>query len=379
MVYAMYIVTPGEAWTSAKYDNSWFGEDYNLDNIKYFIFDREYIPKNLTNDPSYDEKKRNATDGFAMVANFVRAGFKNLNIIGFSAFGSDEDQSYHTAYGSSSYAPGDHRLAGQKYFDIDTSEDQRTEADILQLWTQTKKIKNVENYSKLISYREPLTSSMGKKYVLPKPKGEICMVAEGKRAHHNKHLEYNGQAFADKFVLNCTGFKRGGYFLELGSRHAKWNNNSYILEKNFGWRGIMVDRDGAHKSDYESQRPNSIPIIKDATQIDYKKVFEENNFPANLDFWQLDLEVRDNTALSTFLKIDEEILEYYKFAVITMEHDIYTGFANAVNTRVLTRKTLENRGYYCVFEDILDPPDIYLTVNVEGRSIDCFKSYEIEY
>ena len=31
------------------------------------------------------------------------------------------------------------------------------------------------------------------------------------RSWYNKNLEYNGQAFADAFVLNCTNFKTHGY------------------------------------------------------------------------------------------------------------------------------------------------------------------------
>ena len=59
------------------------------------------------------------------------------------------------------------------------------------------------------------------------------MVDSQKRSEYNNtlefHQQYNGQAYADRFVLNCTNFKRGGHFLELGSRHHKTNNNSYIL------------------------------------------------------------------------------------------------------------------------------------------------------
>jgi len=236
------------------------------------------------------------------------------------------------------------------------------------------------------------------------------MVDKKKREEYNKSLEYNGQALADKFVLNCTGFKRGGYFLELGSREFKRNNNSYILEKSFGWKGVMVEKVATHKGDYKSNRPNSIPIIQDATQINYKKVFEDNNFPSNLDFWQLDLEVRDNTALDTLIKINEEILGYYSFATVTMEHDIYNGLQNSVNTRIKSREILESRGYYCVFRDTMTfmdgPPnspyedwwvhpdlvnmeyikslqernqDNYSLINVKGRNIECFNSDLIEY
>ena len=110
------------------------------------------------------------------------------------------------------------------------------------------------------------------------------------RKNYNSSLEYNGQAFADRFVLNCTGFKQGGYFLELGSRDPKINNNSYILEKTFNWQGIMVDRNPIHLMSYREKRPNSIPIIKDATKINYLETFQNNSYPLNLDFFQLDLE-----------------------------------------------------------------------------------------
>ena len=101
------------------------------------------------------------------------------------------------------------------------------------------------------------------------------------RDWYNTKLEYNGQAYADKFVLNCTNFKTNGYFLELGSRHPKENNNSYILEKEFGWKGVMVDREPTYEQDYKTERPNSVAIIEDATEVNYTKVFEENNFPFN--------------------------------------------------------------------------------------------------
>tara|TARA_R100000008_G_C3575627_1_gene165083 strand:+ start:868 stop:1650 length:783 start_codon:yes stop_codon:yes gene_type:complete len=249
------------------------------------------------------------------------------------------------------------------------------------------------------------------------------MINDQERKKYNNILEYNGQALADRFVLNCSSFKRNGYFLELGSREPKTTNNSYILEKEFGWKGFLVEKDRTHESSYRTIRPNSVPIIKDATQIDYKSLFKQNNFPNNLDFWQLDLEVRDNTALKTLIKINDEILGEYKFATVTMEHDIYTGFQTAVETRTKSREILQDRGYYCVFSDILDAPDVcplhlsdrmlkygcvdypyedwwvhpdlvnmeyikhlqtknknkYMKINTKIGIIDCFKTYEMEY
>ena len=146
IVYAMYI-SEGNKPPLVKADDGWFREDYDLNNVKYFSFDRTYSPQGLTGeDLGHGVRTRNASDGFGVVTNLVKAGFKNINILGFSAFGSDEDMSYHTTYNCG----GDSRFVGRKYFDLEDSVDQRAEADILQYWAHTKKIKNLESYEKLI-------------------------------------------------------------------------------------------------------------------------------------------------------------------------------------------------------------------------------------
>lgn len=170
IIYTMYI-SQGAKPSSVELDGDWFREDYNLNNVKYFSFDRTYsvqdfaevewnVPKTAATGTinlglsalkrrllAYDGTvTRNSTDGFAVLTSLVKAGLKNVNILGFSAFGSDEDQFYHTEF-----SPEITRFAGRKYFDLGTSEDPQTESDILQYWVQTKKIKNVEDYNKLIS------------------------------------------------------------------------------------------------------------------------------------------------------------------------------------------------------------------------------------
>ena len=57
--------------------------------------------------------------------------------------------------------------------------------------------------------------------------------------------------------------------------------------------------------------------------IDYKNLFETNNVPLNIDYLQIDLEVTDGSTLTTLKKLDREIMDNYKFAIITFEHDIY--------------------------------------------------------
>lgn len=161
---------------------------------------------------------------------------------------------------------------------------------------------------------------------------------------------FKGQAEQDKFVLNMLKNKKKGFFLEIGSNHPININNSYILERNYEWNGIMIDYSNEYLNDYKEIRPNSIHIINDATKIDYKNLFEINNVPLNLDYLQIDLEANNGSTLNTLKKLNSEVMDKHKFATITFEHDIY--HTNYLNTRLESRKIFEDRGYVRVFSDV---------------------------
>ena len=161
---------------------------------------------------------------------------------------------------------------------------------------------------------------------------------------------FNGEAEQDKFVLNVLKNKKNGFFLEIGSHHPIKINNSYILEKNYEWNGIMIEYSSTYLNDYKKLRTNSIHIINDARRIDYKNLFKINNVPFNLDYLQIDLHVDDGSTLNTLKKLNSEVMDEYKFATITFEHDIY--LSNYLNTRLESRKIFEDRGYVRVFSDI---------------------------
>ena len=161
---------------------------------------------------------------------------------------------------------------------------------------------------------------------------------------------YLGQAEQDKFVLNVLNNKKNGYFLEIGSNHPIEINNSYLLETKYNWKGIMVEYNSKFLSLYKDHRPNSIHIINDATEVNYKNIFEKNNMPLSFDYLQIDLEANNGSTLKTLQKLDNEIFDKYTFATVTFEHDIY--HTNFANTRLESRNILSKRGYICVFEDI---------------------------
>lgn len=49
------------------------------------------------------------------------------------------------------------------------------------------------------------------------------------------------QNFQDVWVLHETGFERGGYFVEVGAYDGIVHSNTYLLERAFGWSGLLAE------------------------------------------------------------------------------------------------------------------------------------------
>ena len=56
-----------------------------------------------------------------------------------------------------------------------------------------------------------------------------------------KLTESKSQLFQDLFVLFQLKEKRGGYFVEFGACDGITLSNTYLLEREFGWRGIVAE------------------------------------------------------------------------------------------------------------------------------------------
>jgi hypothetical protein len=46
----------------------------------------------------------------------------------------------------------------------------------------------------------------------------------------------------DVLALSYVGTERPGYFVEFGATNGLVRSNTYILEKNFGWNGILCEQ-----------------------------------------------------------------------------------------------------------------------------------------
>lgn len=72
----------------------------------------------------------------------------------------------------------------------------------------------------------------------------------------------------DTWVLQETNFKRGGYFVEFGAVDGIALSNTYLLEKSFGWNGIVAEPNRMHHEALHRNR---------ACNISTKCVFTESN------------------------------------------------------------------------------------------------------
>jgi hypothetical protein len=161
----------------------------------------------------------------------------------------------------------------------------------------------------------------------------------------------NSQAGQDCFVLSCLKHKTNGVFLEIGANDPiSWSNNTYVLEKDYNWTGLMIEYESRFEHLYKIHRSNSKYLIQDATTIIFSSVLDTLHFPKIIDYLQIDLDVNNQSTIQTLKNINTQLMDQYKFATVTFEHDIYTG--DFFNTRIRSREIFANRGYIRVFSDV---------------------------
>ena len=67
----------------------------------------------------------------------------------------------------------------------------------------------------------------------------------------NDH-EFYSQLGQDLFVLIELGNKKEGFFIEIGAGDGFYLSNTYLLEKNFGWTGILVEPNKSFYNSFQS-------------------------------------------------------------------------------------------------------------------------------
>ncbi len=192
----------------------------------------------------------------------------------------------------------------------------------------------------------------------------------------------------DLFVLSETGFKKNGFFVEFGATNGVDFSNTYLLEKEFAWKGILAEPAKIWHVELEKNRHCSIEkncVWSDSSStLDFNEVDETelstiakynncdwasdrrkngNNYEVKT-ISLIDLLVKYNAPkVIDYLSIDTEGSEYeilsnfdfdsYQFRVITCEH-------NHTNIRDKIYHLLTSKGYKRKYIGLSEFDDWYI-------------------
>jgi FkbM family methyltransferase len=192
----------------------------------------------------------------------------------------------------------------------------------------------------------------------------------------------------DLFVLSELDFKRDGFFVEIGAASGVDLSNTFLLEKEFGWRGIVAEpakrwhkelmaNRSCHIETNCIWRESNLTLVfnevdsAEFSTVDsfnasdhygkvrkYGKTYEvktislqdllgKYNAPKNIDYLSIDTEGSEYEILS---KLD---FDKYQFKIITCEH-------NFAQQRERILSLLTENGYVRKFEGVSRVDDWYV-------------------
>ena len=160
-------------------------------------------------------------------------------------------------------------------------------------------------------------------------------------------IEFFSLEQQDEFIFNLFEGKRNGSFIDLACAHPIQGNNTYLLEKEFGWTGWCFDIVNVEQR-YQWSTHRTSPFINiDATSqafADYLKT----NIPEDLvvDYISLDIDTASMAALNRIVEAG------IKFKSITFEHEVFKD----PYLQTASREVLESLGFKRLFEDVTHPP-----------------------
>jgi FkbM family methyltransferase len=168
------------------------------------------------------------------------------------------------------------------------------------------------------------------------------------------------QNYQDVFALYETKYKKGGYFVEFGATDGKTISNTYLLEKQYGWKGILAEPNPIWHDDLIKNRvchiskkcvysesgkeiefvASNVPDISGIKEFASKDEHAENrnkgktilvstislvdlldqyNAPNEIDYLSIDTEGSEYHILKTFFDAPKK----YDIQNITVEHNYF--------------------------------------------------------
>lgn len=241
----------------------------------------------------------------------------------------------------------------------------------------------ITSYTSLVNLQavQPDNSRIDLDFILALPLSEVARVVQ-------LHEKSKSQLRQDLFVLLELDYKKEGYFVEFGATDGINLSNTYLLEKEFSWRGILAEPALIWREKLKENRPNAyieeMCVWKESNQsllfnetktselstvdaysdrdlhskkrksgnryqvqtISLNDLLEKYNAPTNIDYLSIDTEGSEFEILNA---ID---FNRYSFRVITCEH-------NYSPQREQIYELLVKNGYKRKFENISGWDDWY--------------------
>lgn len=201
----------------------------------------------------------------------------------------------------------------------------------------------------------------------------------------NNVRESKSQLGQDLFALSELGFKRNGFFIEFGATDGVGLSNTHILEKKFGWKGILAEpakiwhtslrknRSAAIETDCVWRKSGDTLLFNEVTEgthtgelstidtfsgadnhrkirelasnkyevntISLSDMLKKHGAPKEIDYLSIDTEGSEYEILSAF------DFKEYDIKVITCEH-------NYTDMREKILSLLSGHGYERKFDDL---------------------------
>jgi len=197
----------------------------------------------------------------------------------------------------------------------------------------------------------------------------------------------HSQILQDIFVINKLNFKKKGFFVEFGATDGNILSNTYLLEKEFEWDGILVEPSKFYHEELKKNRScnidtrcvfsvsgedilfndlsNKLSTIDLFSDVDKHKRKRKNGNKYKVQTVSLEdlLEFYNSPKIIDYISIDTEGSEYeilsnfnfekYKFRIITVEH-------NFTENRDKIKELLSQNGYKRVFVEHSKWDDWYI-------------------
>ena len=148
--------------------------------------------------------------------------------------------------------------------------------------------------------------------------------------------------FQDMFVLSILDGQRNGTFVEIGSGHPELFNNTLLLEKDFGWKGISLDNSERMCHIFSRTRNTSV-VLADAATTDYRALFKQHCLEQRVEFLRINAEHASIEALKN-IPFDK-----HEFSVIQFQHNACWW---GTSFRDESRKILSKIGYILMVSDV---------------------------